>query len=428
MTVEAITPRIEYDGAGSPGPFAIPFYFLADAHIVAYRISALDEETELTLTTDYTLTGEGDEDGGSLTLVEDLVAGETLRIDRDTARTQASNWGRNDPFPAVASETAHDKLTLIVQELDQLISDLRDDLTTAELEGVDNFATHIIEGYTAIFNAVTLFYGQLSRWRFTTDASGNFRIAPHADDTSGDQILLLNPQGDVLAGRLNYRTRIRSLSDTAYIPLSSSDSAALLRMTSASAITITFQQDSDVVDPLADTFFTDNWGMIQRAGAGSVTIAAGTGVTITNGKTGGSTVTIPAKGGIAFWRRTGTNTYEITGEINARRVETVVAVTSVAGVLTLDWSPENVFTCTLTEDITSIIFNNLPSGEFQATRLRLTNHASSPKTVTGWPAGTKWRDGAAPTMTATNGAIDEIGLDCYGDGTTVLAKYIQNYQ
>ena len=53
------------------------------------------------------MTGAGDEDGGSLTLVDELATGFTLRIDRDTSRTQESNWGRNDPFPAVASETAH---------------------------------------------------------------------------------------------------------------------------------------------------------------------------------------------------------------------------------------------------------------------------------------------------------------------------------
>jgi hypothetical protein len=103
-------------GAGSTGPISIPFYFLDATHIRAVKLSG-GVEPELVLTTDFSLTGEGDESGGALTLVAALAVGETLTIVRSVPLTQETNWPVADPFPARSHEQAADKLTMLLQQI-----------------------------------------------------------------------------------------------------------------------------------------------------------------------------------------------------------------------------------------------------------------------------------------------------------------------
>lgn len=121
MTVPVATARVAYAGAGSAGPFSITFYFLANSHIKAVKLSTLSVETILTLTTHYTLTGAGDEAGGALTLVTALAVGETLTITRNVPITQETDWPVADPFPAASHEDAADKITMIVQQINDAV-------------------------------------------------------------------------------------------------------------------------------------------------------------------------------------------------------------------------------------------------------------------------------------------------------------------
>lgn len=116
MTVQTSTSRVSYTGSGTTGPFSIPFYFLANADIVAKKVLIADgTETSLVLTTDYTLTGAGDSDGGTLTLVATLSSSYRLVIYRDPAILQENRYPRNDPFPAETHEKTVDRLTMIAQ-------------------------------------------------------------------------------------------------------------------------------------------------------------------------------------------------------------------------------------------------------------------------------------------------------------------------
>lgn len=116
MTVETTTARVSYNGAGSTGPFSIPFYFLADSHLKLIKTDADDVATTLTLTTHYTLSGADDPDGGSATLVTALATGETLTILRNVPVTQATEYPEGDRLPASELEKSVDKLTMIAQQ------------------------------------------------------------------------------------------------------------------------------------------------------------------------------------------------------------------------------------------------------------------------------------------------------------------------
>lgn len=123
MTVEVDTARVSYTGAGTTGPFTIPFYFLANADIRAIKVTIADgTEDELALTTDFTLSGAGDEEGGTLTLVASLSSSYKLVIFRDPEVLQESAYPRNDQFPSQTHEEVADRLTMIAQRHADLLT------------------------------------------------------------------------------------------------------------------------------------------------------------------------------------------------------------------------------------------------------------------------------------------------------------------
>jgi hypothetical protein len=70
---------------------------------------------------------------------------------------------------------------------------------------------------------------------------------------------------------------------------------------------------------------------------------------------------------------------------------------------------------TLTENTTLANPTNMVDGGTYV--LRLTQHASSPKTL-AFGSAYKWPSGTAPTISATNGAVDVITFT--SDGTNML--------
>ena len=117
MTISTTTSRITYNGNGVTTVFSIPFRFLANGDLVVVEVSAAGVETTKTLTTHYTLTGAGDDAGGSVTMLVAPAVGTRLIIYRDTDIVQETDYISGDPFPAETHERALDRLTMIAQEI-----------------------------------------------------------------------------------------------------------------------------------------------------------------------------------------------------------------------------------------------------------------------------------------------------------------------
>jgi len=117
MTISTTTTRTTYNGNGVTTVFSIPFRFLVNGDIVVVSVSAAGVETTKTLTTDYTLTGAGDDAGGSVTMLVAPANGTRLIIYRDTDIVQETDYISGDPFPAETHERALDRLTMIAQEI-----------------------------------------------------------------------------------------------------------------------------------------------------------------------------------------------------------------------------------------------------------------------------------------------------------------------
>jgi hypothetical protein len=117
MTVSSSTAKAgPYAGAGLPGPFTVPFRFLAASHLQVIKTSTAGIDAVLTLTTDYTVAGVGAA-SGSVTLTAPLAAGERLTIVRNAPFTQLADYVNNDAFPAESHEDALDLLTMQTQQL-----------------------------------------------------------------------------------------------------------------------------------------------------------------------------------------------------------------------------------------------------------------------------------------------------------------------
>jgi len=120
MTVSSTNTRNSNPGNGVLTQFAYTFKILDDDDItVILRTDATGSESVQTKTTDYTVSGVGNAGGGNVTFTTAPASGVTVVLLRETARTQATDYTPNDPFPAESHEEALDKLTFIAQELEE---------------------------------------------------------------------------------------------------------------------------------------------------------------------------------------------------------------------------------------------------------------------------------------------------------------------
>ncbi|HMX99134.1 MAG TPA: hypothetical protein PKC44_05065, partial [Agitococcus sp.] len=118
MSLNSTNNRISYAGNGITTAFSFPYYFLQDEDLVVIlRIESTGVETTQVLNTNYTVTGEGNPSGGTVTMSIAPAAGRSLIIFRDPAKTQDLDLVENDPLPAEELEKRLDKLTMITQRL-----------------------------------------------------------------------------------------------------------------------------------------------------------------------------------------------------------------------------------------------------------------------------------------------------------------------
>ena len=116
MTISTTASRISYNGNGVTTEFSFPYRFLANGDLVVVSVSSAGVETIKAIVTDYTLTGAGDDAGGTVTMLVAPASGTRLVIYRDTEVVQETDYTSGDAFPAESHERALDRLTMILQE------------------------------------------------------------------------------------------------------------------------------------------------------------------------------------------------------------------------------------------------------------------------------------------------------------------------
>tara|TARA_Y100000004_G_scaffold136916_2_gene155111 strand:- start:3196 stop:4212 length:1017 start_codon:yes stop_codon:yes gene_type:complete len=134
MTVSTTINKASGTGDGQTHIFTYNFKIFADTDLQVVVRSATGVETTQVLNTDYVVTGANSDTGGSVlfkfntgntsdpnyaTTEHRPQTGETVTITRIVPLTQVTDYVANDPFPADAHETALDRLTFIVQQIQE---------------------------------------------------------------------------------------------------------------------------------------------------------------------------------------------------------------------------------------------------------------------------------------------------------------------
>ncbi len=130
MTVQTNTNVASFNGNGVTQIFPIAFKFNNDTDLIVLLVDdATGAVSQLTLNSDYTVSGEGDEEGGLINVVIAPATGKRLKVTRLVDILQLTDLRNQGKFFAEVHEDAFDLLTMIAQQHD---SGIRSALRVAE--------------------------------------------------------------------------------------------------------------------------------------------------------------------------------------------------------------------------------------------------------------------------------------------------------
>ena len=110
----------------------------------------------------------------------------------------------------------------------------------------------------------------------------------------------------------------------------------------------------------------------------------------------------------------------ISEELKAKSYnDTFSAITSSSGTATLNCETGNVFSLTLSENVSTFTWSNPPaSGTAYGFSLKVIQDASASGYTIAWPASVDFPSGTAPTLTDTASAVDQFVFYTHDGGTT----------
>ncbi|HBV7426233.1 TPA: right-handed parallel beta-helix repeat-containing protein [Citrobacter freundii] len=122
MTVSTEVDHNDYTGNGVTTSFPYTFRIFHKSDLVVQVVDLSENITELTLDTDYTVTGAGGYTGGNVVLSSPLANGYQISISRELPVTQETDLRNQGKFFAEVHEDAFDKLTMLIQQVRSLFS------------------------------------------------------------------------------------------------------------------------------------------------------------------------------------------------------------------------------------------------------------------------------------------------------------------
>lgn len=105
-------PRDQYTASASQTAFTYSFAIFVDSDLVVY-----DNDTLMALSTDYTVSGAGDDNGGTVTFVVGRTAGHVITIYRDLPIERTTDFQQNGPNLSASMNDELDRITLVQQQL-----------------------------------------------------------------------------------------------------------------------------------------------------------------------------------------------------------------------------------------------------------------------------------------------------------------------
>ncbi|MCU0987910.1 MAG: hypothetical protein MUC89_23815, partial [Acetobacteraceae bacterium] len=118
MTLPANQRRDRYVATGGQTVFPYTFRVFAAGDLVVERLRA-GVTTTLVLTTDYTVSGVGNDAGGNVTLTAGALAGDTIAIVSNQPNQRSTDFSESGDFRAAAVNAELDRLWIGIQQLAQ---------------------------------------------------------------------------------------------------------------------------------------------------------------------------------------------------------------------------------------------------------------------------------------------------------------------
>jgi len=116
LIVKDLTPRNQYTATESVNTeFTYSFPIFEDLDLKVYI-----GKVEKTLTTDYTVSGAGTDNGGTVTLTTAAATGDIITIYRDMPVARTSDYQNNGDFLASTINDDLDKLVMMVQQVEEM--------------------------------------------------------------------------------------------------------------------------------------------------------------------------------------------------------------------------------------------------------------------------------------------------------------------
>lgn len=213
MTIPSNVTRNSYTGTGITGPYPVTFKFFEDADLRVTVADADGVETVKTLTTDYTVTGAGEQAGGSITFTTAVTNGYSIVIEPKadlTQDTDIKNEGGN------LRESIEDRFDRLCRD-DQVQQNSIDrslKIKSADLLASTDLPVLEANGYLAVKTDRTGFYFAAASTATSvgagTDISDAVALATGADtqQTIADHLSNIGvfPTGVGTEGRANEHT------------------------------------------------------------------------------------------------------------------------------------------------------------------------------------------------------------------------------
>lgn len=116
MTVSTEVDHNDYTGNGVTTVFPYQFRIFKAADLTVVTVDIDENQRELILGTDYSVTGAGSYSGGAVVLPSPLPSGWSIAIDRELAVVQETDLRNQGKFFAETHEGAFDYLTMLIQQ------------------------------------------------------------------------------------------------------------------------------------------------------------------------------------------------------------------------------------------------------------------------------------------------------------------------
>ena len=144
MTLSTTGRRVQYDGNDATVAFSFPYKFVDEDDLVVVLTDEDSVDTVQTITTHYTVAGEGAANGGTVTMVAAPATGETLTIYREVELKQETDLSNQGAFFLESLEDSLDNLTSMVQQLNEVLdrcvkSDIVSGETSLTTDGIETY-------------------------------------------------------------------------------------------------------------------------------------------------------------------------------------------------------------------------------------------------------------------------------------------------